>query len=137
MTAKEYLSRIRKLKHDIKVLEDVITEIRNEAAGVKAIDYSKDKIQVSPTNKVEDLIIKAIEKENKLSKTKEKYINELVKITTQLTSLERAEYSELLYKRYIEFKSLEEIAVEMNYSYDRIRHMHGWALMDFHKQFLE
>jgi hypothetical protein len=40
---------------------------------------------------------------------------------------------ELLYKRYVEFKRLEVIAVELNYTYSYIRAEHGHALQSFDK----
>lgn len=42
----------------------------------------------------------------------------------------------ILYKRYVEYKRLKTIADEMNYTYEYIRSMHGWALEEFSKKIL-
>lgn len=42
-------------------------------------------------------------------------------------------YRILLHKRYVEGKTLEEISTLMNYSFDRVRHMHGEALLKYEK----
>ena len=55
------------------------------------------------------------------------------KVINQIQSLDNRSYAEILYKRYIEFKRLELIAVELGYSYNRIRHLHGEALKYFDK----
>ncbi len=46
-------------------------------------------------------------------------------------------FVELLHKRYVEFKGLELIAIEMNYTYNHIRHMHGRALENLVKKYKE
>ena len=59
-------------------------------------------------------------------------INELCRvkrlIREAIDAVEDARYRELLELRYIVGMRWEKIAVEMNYSYDRVRHMHGRAL---------
>jgi len=42
-------------------------------------------------------------------------------------------YLQVLYKRYVEYKSFEQIAVEMGYTYDYIRKIHIKALRNFEK----
>ena len=49
-------------------------------------------------------------------------------IREAIDAVEDARYRELLELRYIVGMRWERIAVEMNYNYDRIRHMHGEAL---------
>lgn len=44
-------------------------------------------------------------------------------------------YRELLRKKYIEDLSLERIACDMGYSYDRMKHMHGEALEVYRKAY--
>ena len=46
-------------------------------------------------------------------------------------SLEDSRLTEILYKRYVEFKRFDRIAREMHYSIDRIWHLHGEALTAF------
>lgn len=40
-------------------------------------------------------------------------------------------YRNILYKVYIQGKSLVKVASEMNYSYERMKHMNGIALLKF------
>ena len=66
MTAKQYLNQIKRYTKNISRIERTIKEIRRTAGGAKAIDYAKDKVQTSPSNHTEDMIIKAMELEDKL-----------------------------------------------------------------------
>ena len=56
MKAKEYLSQIRNMKDALDRCYDHIEELCHEASGVKAIVYDRDRVQVSPSNKLEELV---------------------------------------------------------------------------------
>lgn len=53
------------------------------------------------------------------------------KIINQIQSLKNSKYIEILYKHYVEFKRLEVVAVEMNFTYQYVVELHGYALKDF------
>ena len=69
------------------------------------------------------------------------YLNLQEFIIAQIRGLEGGEmsvtYVELLMRRYVQFERFEVISVEMGYSYEWIRHLHGDALAIFEKQYLE
>ena len=52
------------------------------------------------------------------------------KIVEQVNKIEFP-YRNILYKVYIQGKSLVTVASEMNYSYERMKHMNGIALLKF------
>lgn len=52
------------------------------------------------------------------------------KIVEQINKIEFP-YRNILFKVYIQGKSLVTVASEMNYSYERMKHMHGIALLKF------
>ena len=45
-------------------------------------------------------------------------------------------YSRILYARYVQGRGLQEIAKELCYSYEWMRHLHGVALKEFAKKYL-
>lgn len=65
----------------------------------------------------------------------ESYTQEQNKIISQIQSLEDSRYIEILYKRYVEFKSFELIAVELNYEYSWVTRIHNQALEEFEQMF--
>ena len=132
MTAKEYLSQAAALKRRIKQVEDRIEEIRTELSSPKAIRYDKDMVQSSPTSDAfANYVIKLEKEESKLLKLKEQYIETYEEIRVRLISVNPDIYSDLLYMRYLEQKTLVQIADELNYSYEWTCRLHGRALLAF------
>jgi hypothetical protein len=136
MTAKQYLMQLKELEDKIQHREQLIEELRVKASGVKAITYDQDRVQTSPANISETVIIKYLGLINKLDNERIKYANLKDTIIREIESMDNHNFSKLLYKRYVEMKSLEQIAVEMCYNYDYIRRIHGWALSCFAKEIL-
>ncbi len=71
----------------------------------------------------------------------ERYVELRKDITKQIDSLSDLRYSLILKKRYLDFKTIEEIADEMNYSSRHIIYLHKEALDAFfllnQNQFIE
>lgn len=142
MTAKEYLSKIQTYRKAIESTREHIEEMYTEAAGVKAIVYDKDRVQVSPSNKMEELMVCINTEAEKMSRQILKYQTEVQKRIEQIAGMERADHAEILRLRYIDTDndgrqlSLEWIACMMHMSYDRVRHLHGEALEAFRRKYL-
>ena len=78
----------------------------------------------------------SIDLEAEINAEIDRFVDEKHKIINQIQGLKNSDYISLLFKRYVEFKSLERICVEMNFSYDYIKHLHGYALKDFEDKIL-
>lgn len=61
--------------------------------------------------------------------SEEKRLKEIIEVVNQLPPL----YKRILTKRYIEGKSLEQVAYEVGYSYNRTCSFNGYALNEFDK----
>ena len=134
MKVKDYLKQVEML--DVKIDQRIkqIDDLRQMAVAGKGIDYSKDKIQTSVSgDAISETVIKYIELENELNKQIDEFVDLKNKIINEVQSLEDVEHVKLLYKRYIEYKSLKVIAVEMKYTYAYARTLHGRALQEFSK----
>lgn len=143
MTAKEYLSKIQTYKRIMQSYADHIEELYHEASGLKAIVYDKDRVQVSPEQKMEKIFAQIDAEAEKYARARLRYEKEVRKRTDQIAGMEKGEYSQLLHMKYIDGMSLLQITLEFKdadggqrYSYDHIRHMHGWALNEFYKKYL-
>lgn len=132
MTAKQYLSQAATLKRRIKQIEDRIEEIRTESSSPKAIRYDKDMIQSSPTgDALVNYMIRIEKEERKLYALKTKYLDTYEDIRTRLIAVNPDIYSDLLYMRYLEQKTLVQISEELSYSYEWTCRLHGRALQAF------
>lgn len=138
MKPKEYLQQIQKLDVMINQKTAEKSELR-KFDGVLGIDYSGDKVQSSPkgdapfTKSVERII----DLEKEIDDMIDQYVNFKDQIINEIQSLSNVTYIEILYKRYIKYKRLEVIAVELGYSYQYVRVMHGYALQEFEKAVLK
>lgn len=135
MTAKEYLLEIQKYRRLMKSLEEKAEALRTELAGLKAITYDKDRVQVSPSNKMEELIPRLVEIEEQYGRTLMKYHNEVLVRIQQIESIQPRECSEILRLRYIDGKKWEQIAEEMSYTERNLFYLHGRALRIFEKKY--
>lgn len=135
MTAKEYLQEIRRMDMKIdqmkKELKDIIRS-RTDIAAVQTDKMPGPGVSGSFT-KMSDKIIdmqQEVEKEiEKLCHIKHKRISQMQHL--------KPEYTAVLFKRYVEYKTFERIAVDMNYSYRYIINIHGIALREFEEKFLK
>ena len=144
MTAKEYLGKIQIYRRAIMSTQLRIEELEHQASGIRAITYDRDRVQVSPENRMEDIMIRISEQAEKMTRQIAKYHREVEKRERQIAGMERSEYAQLLHMKYIEGMNLLDITVAFRdadggqrYSYDHVKHMHGWALSAFQKKYLE
>ena len=132
MTVKEYLSQIRKLDDVIAYKEAQRKELLEEMASIQAIAYDKDRVQVSASgDQMINLMIRLDEIAGEANEMKKKCFEKKNEIINQIIMLDNHNTRELLYKRYVEYKAFEVIAIEMGYSYEYARELHGVALREF------
>lgn len=139
MTAKEYLRQVRKADVNIDQRIREKEDLREMATSIGSFNYSKERVQTSPPSSAqyEQLINKMLDLDAEINSLIDSYVDLKHKIIGQIQGLCDVNYIEILNKRYIENKRLEVIAVEMNYDYNYIRHIHGRALQEFEKRYLE
>ncbi len=132
MNAQKYLQQIKLLDSKIKQKEEQIEYLKEAASSAGAIRYDKDKVQVSMTDsKLESLVIQYMQLEQEVQEQKLHLEQVRDKIICQIHNLQDDRYVNVLFKRYVEIKSYELIAVEMNYSFDYVKELHRDALEDF------
>ena len=80
---------------------------------------------------------KYVDLEKEIHEDIERFTELKHKVIGQIHMLDDITYMEILFKKYIEYKTLKDIAVEMKYSYGRTKHIHGFALEAFRIKVLE
>ena len=139
MKAKEYLQQLKRLDILIKQKSKEVNDLYLKSKSISSIDYSKERVRTSPSGEASfiKLIGRIVDLETEISQEINTFLQEKHKIINQIQELKNADYISLLYKCYVEYKSLEHICVEMNFSYDYIKHLHGCALKDFEDKILK
>lgn len=135
MTEKQYLKQVYKLNEKIKDKQERINSLRLMSESIGVIDYSKDKIKLSPTNDAAftNQIMQIIKFEEELEQDKKRMKDLFIEISRTIDKLDNVNEMLVLSKRYLLMKSWEEIAEEMNYSLSQIFRMHKEALKDISK----
>lgn len=139
MRAKEYLKLLHKADVAINQRIQEKDDLRRMSTNIGSFDYSKERVQTSPCSSAqyEQIINKMIDLDIEIKHLIDNYADLKHKIIGQIQGLHDVNCIEILHKRYVENKRFEVIAVEMNYGYDYIRHIHGRALQEFEKRYLE
>ena len=136
MTKKQYLRQGYKLKQEIKSLEQTLKELESNLDNVKAIQYSKDKLQGGPlqddTNIIEK-IDKIIEVENIIKSKLLELKTFQADLILKILKLKDLNEKRVLQARYVMNLSWEETAKELDCSLSYAYTIHGRALKNFKK----
>ncbi|MBQ6035760.1 MAG: hypothetical protein IJL43_00475 [Lachnospiraceae bacterium] len=131
MTAKEYLSRALYLRMNINRLDERIKEMEIYIQSVRAIRYDKPNVQSSREDPMAKNVAKLLDAEDEAIRLRAEYEAEYNEIENQIKMLESEKHKAILAKRYLEGKGMWQIADELGYSVDWVKHLHTRALAAF------
>lgn len=133
MKAKEYLQQLQRLDTMINQKIKELGDLRLMLQSVGGIDYSKERVQSSPSGDAPFVkpVLRMIELEQEINAEIDRFVDEKHEIINQIQALQNQKHIDILYKHYVEFKRLEIVAVEMNFTYQYIVELHGTALKEF------
>lgn len=137
MTAKEYLMQVRVLASKVRSLDEEITALREEQASIRSAwpdGQPHGSGTTDPTGmmatRLADQLLRA---ETELISLRSQLWAKRMSIIDTISKVTKAEHNRLLYLRYVQCRSWEEIAVEMHYTYRWITSLHGQALQEVEK----
>lgn len=133
MKAKEYLQQLQRLDTMINQKIKELGDLRLMSQSVGGIDYSEDRVQSSPSGDAPFVkpVLRMIELEQEINAEIDRFVDEKHEIINQIQALQNPKHIDILYKHYVEFKRLEIVTVEMNFTYQYIVELHGTALKEF------
>lgn len=131
MTAKRYLSELQLIQMEIEQLQEE-REMYLEMATSISVRLSPVKVQTSGSvDRIGDNTSKAADLAGKIDKKINKLMEKQQEITNMIRSLHDKNYIQVLYKVYVQFKSLRVTALEMHRSYTYTLEVHKKALEEF------
>lgn len=140
-STEEYLNQISRLNRTIdnKLIE--LAQLKELAYGISSITVS-EKVQSSTNyDKIGNACAKIYDMENEIDKIIDDYVDSKNHIISQIESIEKEIYYEILFLRYVKKNkddrrySFEEIAIEINSSYRNTTRLHKKALAEFERKF--
>ena len=134
METKEYLQQIGRYDRLINNKLVELAQYRSMACSVSAVK-NDEKVQSSPSHDTMDKIVSKIEQmENEIDMLVDRYIDNKRIIISQIDSMSDEMTYQILFSRYVEQKTFEKMAIEMNYCYKQIIRKHGKALQEFEQK---
>ncbi len=136
MSTKEYLKQYLIFKRRQHALIQELNEKRSRLCLLSGIDYSRDRVQTSPTADSHLKVIEELVDEDReaLALIRD-YERKMSIISNQIRSMENDLYFRILHETYINGKSLKEIASDSGYSVQYIQNNHGYALHAFAEKY--
>lgn len=135
MQVKEFLNKIRYIDMMIDCKLEQIKNLRDKLTSISSpMGNLGDKIQSSKDpDKFTNTISKIVELENEINNDIDKLVDLKSIARKAIESLDDDVEKMVLYKRYFENKTFEQISVELNYSWRRIHQFHGDALKNLER----
>lgn len=129
MTAKQWLNRARRIDREIRTLEGVITSTRERLESVTQ-SYSGDGAQSTKDPHKFDRLVE-------LESLVNEKINEQIQIKTEIleaiSQIRDRRQRIVLTEYYLNMKTWEQVAVEINYSWRQVMNIHGRALQEMQR----
>lgn len=135
MTAEEYLGQIKVL--DVQIQQDIeqLDELKNSARGVSAVRYDRDRVQTSPSDRLCSDVCSIVMMDQKINEEINRLYDTKQQIIREIRSLNDATYIQILYKVYVQYKTLKVTGVEIGIGYTTVLAKHQDALEAFASRF--
>ena len=132
MTAKEELMQYKYARKKVDETLEEYQKYKDRATKMTAIMSENTQRSNLNSDKVGDNAIKMADISREYEERWLKAENKKLEVERRIEELLEP-YRTLLHKRYIEELNFEKIADDMGYSYVRITHLHGEALLEYEK----
>lgn len=129
MTAKQYLNRVRRIDKEIEALLRMVRKTRESLESMTQ-NYDGDGAQSTKNPHKFDRLV---ELESMVDKKIDEQIDLKAEILNTIMQLEDRRQRLVLMEYYVEMKTWEQVAVDLNYSYMHITRLHGYALKEVQK----
>ncbi len=137
MKVKEYLQQLRRLDIVIDQKIKELDDLKIKSTCIGGFDYSKERVQTSPSSDAPYVktVSRMIDLNEEINRDIDDFVDRKHKIINEIQSLENTKHIQILFKKYVEYKTFEQISVEMNYTYQYIVLLHGYALKGFSQKY--
>ena len=133
ITAKEYLNQVRNLETKMKILKEEIDTLRELVVSTGAVQQEERVMSSGAQDRMAETICKINEKEEEWNQFMREFALTRAEVIISIQRLNNSDYEQILYKRYCQGKKWEEIALDMNYSYQWVCKLHGKTLLEIEK----
>src|SRR5690606_7789663 len=127
--------QVKRLDNIINAKLEQIEKLRAMSINISRV-MSTDNIRSQENrSRIEKILVKIIDLEREVTNDIDRLVDLKREIMQKIDAMEDANYKVLLTLRYLNFKTWEEIAVEMGYTFQWVHQLHKRALIEFEKKY--
>jgi len=131
--AKEYLLKIKYYDDRINYGLEEYEKLQAMVTRITPV-LKRDVVTASGSqDKLGDTVAKMADLLTQINRDTDTFVDLKREAKALLDKVKNPTYYKILHKRYVLYHSLEQIAVEMNYTYRWVKRLHGRALQAFEK----
>ena len=128
MDTREYLNQIQRYDKIIHNKREELAQLESLATGLSSFSYD-EKVQTSRSqDKIGDLVAKIVDLQAEITDLTNEYVDKRTEIIRTIDSVANPVLYDILFKKYVKGKSLDVIADDIGYSYQRTKELHLSAI---------
>ena len=136
LTARQYLEQLQELDTNINQNLERLAEMKADATCTGGIDYSKERVQTSTSgDKLCNDVSRYVDFNAQINAEIDQFVDAKEQIIREIRGLHVNNYIQVLFKVYVQFKSIKVAASEMKMSYPYVREVHRKALEMFEETY--
>lgn len=135
MSGKDCLQQIQVMDIRIKQKMDQLEDMRRMCTYLRGACIGGGSKSGNMSDGFSKMSDKMIDLERTLNQEIEAYLLMKNEEINRIQSLSKPEYMDVLYKRYVEYKTFERIAYEMNYALNYVFKLHGNGVKEYESLF--
>lgn len=128
MTAKEFLKQYRHMDKMIRRKREQLKDLRMMSESLGGFSEGERVQNSGSHDKIASNVAKIVDLEAEILSDIDKMIEVKRNVMKTIDMVEEADLKEVLYMRYLEFKTWIDIAYEVGCSYQWVHELHGKAL---------
>lgn len=134
--AKEYLYRLKTLNDAIERILRRLEKLREEMFCTSGMDYSKDRVHVSPEDRLSAAMAEYVDLDAEINRMIDRYEDHKREVIQRIRGMESKTHREILFRKFVKFQSVREIAAAMKKSKSWTFEKQAEAIKDFKTQYL-
>lgn len=127
--SKNYLKRIRLLDCKINSYMAEVQALRDMLTSITApVNDNPGSGSSGNQDKLGSAVAKIVDLENDINNLIDEFVDRKREVSKILSGIENADQLQVLHSRYVLYKTFEQIACDMNYTYRNVCYIHGKGL---------
>ena len=136
LSAKVYLGQLALIDEQINQDIERLEELKQSARSTGSFDYSRERVQTSPIgDKLCSDVSRYVDLDTQINTEIDRFVDAKEQIIREIRGLRNVNYMKVLYKVYVQFKSVKAAAQEIGKSYHYTSELHKKALTAFEEQY--